>query len=166
MVSEDGLRRLSRNVSILILGAGPTELGVATRLPPASRPLLSGIQILSRHGVLVDQVGCPTPEFETRVGAPGGAPLAAPTRDLEPWRARVVSNQDHAVMLSVEAVDSILFGTRNVTLELANVVNKTENAQRGLNPDLQPRTKSTRSTSVRSFAAARARIINNLIILQ
>ncbi len=49
-------------------------------------------------------------------------------------------------MLSVEAVDSILFGTRNVTLELANVVNKTENAQRGLNPDLQPQTKSTRST--------------------
>lgn len=64
MVSEDGLSRLSRNVSILILGAGPTELGVATRLPPASRPLLSGIQILSRHGVLVDQVGCPTPSLK------------------------------------------------------------------------------------------------------
>lgn len=34
-----------------------------------------------------------------------------------------VANQDHSLMLGVECVDNVLFGTQELTLELPNVVN-------------------------------------------
>jgi hypothetical protein len=40
-----------------------------------------------------------------------------------------VANQDHSLMLGVEAVDSILFGSQEVTLEHANIVNACKNTQ-------------------------------------
>jgi hypothetical protein len=38
-----------------------------------------------------------------------------------------VANQDHSLMLGVEAVDGILFGSREMTLNHANIVNASKN---------------------------------------
>lgn len=40
-----------------------------------------------------------------------------------------VANQDHSLMLGVEAIDSILFGSREMTLEFANIVKATKNSE-------------------------------------
>lgn len=40
-----------------------------------------------------------------------------------------VANQDHSTMLGVEAVDNILFGTLETTLNHPNIVNPTKNKQ-------------------------------------
>lgn len=40
-----------------------------------------------------------------------------------------VANQDHSLMLGVEAVDNILFGTKEVTLHHPDIVNAGKNAQ-------------------------------------
>ena len=40
-----------------------------------------------------------------------------------------VANQDHSLMLGVECVDNILFGTQELTLEYPNVVNPRKNME-------------------------------------
>ena len=45
-----------------------------------------------------------------------------------------VSNQDHSLMLGVEAVDNMLFGTAEVTLNHPNTVNAGRNAQPAYSP--------------------------------
>lgn len=40
-----------------------------------------------------------------------------------------VANQDHSLMLGVEAVDNILFGSAEMTLNHPNVVNATKNTE-------------------------------------
>ena len=40
-----------------------------------------------------------------------------------------VANQDHSLMLGVEAADNILFGTKELTLHHPNVVNPTKNTE-------------------------------------
>ena len=40
-----------------------------------------------------------------------------------------VANQDHSLMLGVECVDNILFGTQELTLEFPNVVNQRKNME-------------------------------------
>ena len=40
-----------------------------------------------------------------------------------------IANQDHSLMLGVEAVDNILFGCHEVTLDHPNIVNQKKNTQ-------------------------------------
>lgn len=40
-----------------------------------------------------------------------------------------VANQDHSLMLGVEAVDNILFGTQELSLEFPNIVNPRKNTE-------------------------------------
>jgi hypothetical protein len=40
-----------------------------------------------------------------------------------------VANQDHSLMLGVEAADNILFGTKELTLNHPNVVNPAKNTE-------------------------------------
>jgi protoporphyrinogen oxidase len=44
------------------------------------------------------------------------------------WKYEV-ANQDHSLMLGVEAVDNVLFGTQELTLEFPNVVNPRKNTE-------------------------------------
>ena len=47
-----------------------------------------------------------------------------------------MANQDHSFMLGVEAVDNIVNGSVELTLNYPNVVNGRKNDERRLHPDL------------------------------
>lgn len=49
-----------------------------------------------------------------------------------------VANQDHSLMLGVEAVDNMLFGTAEVTLNHPNLVNAAKNTELLYTPPLPP----------------------------
>lgn len=44
-----------------------------------------------------------------------------------------VANQDHSMMLGVEAVDNILFGSKEITLNFPDIVNAKKNFELQLN---------------------------------
>jgi hypothetical protein len=45
-----------------------------------------------------------------------------------------VANQDHSLMLGVECVDNILFGSQELTLEFPNIVNPRKNMELKVGP--------------------------------
>lgn len=52
-----------------------------------------------------------------------------------------VANQDHSLMLGVEAVDNILFGTQELTLEFPNIVNPRRSVGRAVGWDAHARAR-------------------------
>lgn len=55
-----------------------------------------------------------------------------------------VGNQDHSLMLGVEAADNILFGTKELTLNHPDIVNASKNPQPCYTPTSKPQPLSGR----------------------
>ena len=98
--------------------------GVATELMAADAEIVSLYHRRLEHGY-------PTPSLERNEVLNEALPWL---KEQSIWsRGRFgsykyeVANQDHSNMLGVEAVDNILFGTREDTLHIPNVVNKDKN---------------------------------------
>ena len=59
---------------------------------------------------------------------PHATPCPAPPRRFGSYKYEV-ANQDHSLMLGVECVDNILFGSQELTLEFPNIVNPRKNME-------------------------------------